>query len=107
MEQRGPLTYLVQMENGQLWRRHIDHLRQLGELTSMSDATSSSPEWPAIEKAVTPQVETPSHPVNVSAAENPSPTTATADTSSSSSGSWPMPRRYPTRQRKPVERLTY
>ena len=26
-KQLGPLTYLVQLENGECWRRHIDHLR--------------------------------------------------------------------------------
>ena len=25
----GPLTYLVQTESGQIWKRHIDHLKSL------------------------------------------------------------------------------
>ena len=26
-EQRGPLSYLVTVENGEQWRRHVDHLK--------------------------------------------------------------------------------
>ena len=25
--QLGPVSYMVQLENGEMWRRHIDHLR--------------------------------------------------------------------------------
>ena len=27
----GPLTYLIETENGQIWKRHIDHLKSLGD----------------------------------------------------------------------------
>ena len=27
-QQRGPLSYLVNVENGEQWRRHVDHLKQ-------------------------------------------------------------------------------
>ena len=30
----GPLTYLIETESGQLWRRHIDHLKSLGRASS-------------------------------------------------------------------------
>ena len=28
---QGPLSYLVQMPEGQVWKRHVDHIRELGE----------------------------------------------------------------------------
>ncbi len=62
IERLGPLTYLVQVDNGQLWKRHLDHLRIRGDQLSaegnpqaeesadwdftnvQESATSSSPE---------------------------------------------------------------
>ena len=38
VQQRGPLTFLVDVEQGQLWKRHLDHLRQF---TSDDDFGSS------------------------------------------------------------------
>ena len=29
MKRVGPLTYLVEIESGQIWKRHIDHLKSL------------------------------------------------------------------------------
>ena len=40
VRRQGPLTYLVQMDSGQLCRRHIDHLRDLGEPSSTTRVTS-------------------------------------------------------------------
>ncbi len=34
IERLGPLTYLVQVDNGQLWKRHLDHLRIRGHQLS-------------------------------------------------------------------------
>lgn len=28
---QGPLTYLVHLDTGQLWKRHVDHIREVGE----------------------------------------------------------------------------
>ena len=38
-EQVGPLTYRVQIESGQVWRRHVDHFRglQLGSQGMVSN----------------------------------------------------------------------
>ena len=31
IERLSPLTYLVQVDTGQLWKRHLDHLRVRGD----------------------------------------------------------------------------
>ena len=31
MERTGPLSYLVQVTGGQMWKRHIDQLRQMDD----------------------------------------------------------------------------
>ena len=36
---QGPLTYLIRLDSGQLWRRHIDHVKQIGE-SSTGDTPS-------------------------------------------------------------------
>ena len=40
-EVQGPLTYLVHLDTGQIWKRHIDHVREVGvsndEQTSTTD----------------------------------------------------------------------
>ena len=40
-DQVGPLSYLVELPNGDLWRRHIDHLRA-GHSRPSEDAEGSS-----------------------------------------------------------------
>lgn len=31
IERTGPLSYVVQVAGGQIWRHHIDHLRQMDD----------------------------------------------------------------------------
>ena len=38
----GPMTYLIQVETGQLWKRHVDHLRTRGD-KPLSEGNSQTP----------------------------------------------------------------
>ena len=40
MKQTGPLSYIVQVEHGLEWKRHIDHLRDYIKDTSLESQTS-------------------------------------------------------------------
>ena len=31
IERTGPVSYLVQVSDAQIWKRHIDHLREMGD----------------------------------------------------------------------------
>ena len=45
IERKGPLSYIIQMETGTLWRRHIiDHLRERTTLTVHSGSPKASEE---------------------------------------------------------------
>ena len=37
IKRKGPVTYLVQVENGTVWKRHVDHVRSRGRVDK-SDA---------------------------------------------------------------------
>ena len=49
VERLGPLTYLVQVDSGVFWRRHIDHLRSAHDkpVEQSTTNTSLSPEIPS------------------------------------------------------------
>ena len=44
IEKIGPLTYLVRMENGEEWRRHIDHLRAGSDIPAAELPTENNNE---------------------------------------------------------------
>ena len=116
VERRGPLSYLVQVATGVLWRRHIDHLLE----------TADSPQEETAEQNATPDLGNPVSysppltppgdvPAVVPATESPSTLTETAalsdnqelaqESSNSSPITTPPPRRYPQRVRKPPDRF--
>ena len=37
-EQLGPVTYAVTTDDGQLWKRHVDHIKELGNWNFQPDA---------------------------------------------------------------------
>ena len=111
LEKCGPLSYLVKLRNGQVWRRHIDHLRELveGFPPVAGDAPPREPpgtvapeEDHSVDHADTGQEGNVQRPVPGSSGTPqvvPPPE--------------PVPelqgpeRRYPARLRTPVDRLTY
>ena len=47
LEAHGTPTFLVRLEDGHMWWRHLDHIRQVDEklLESTSDPQSSLDDW--------------------------------------------------------------
>ncbi len=41
IERLGPVTYLVDVNNGQVWKRHADQLKSLSEKSCSSEETTS------------------------------------------------------------------
>ena len=89
VERLGPLTYLVQVDTGQLWKRHLDHLRVRGDQPVSEDTQPQDSEWNFAESPEPPS------PLETSRRPN-------APTSSSSAR--PINRRYPQRQRQAPNR---
>ena len=104
VERKGPLSYMVQMNSGLLWRRHIDQLRD-----GVSDAPQPDLELPtgrnSLEEVIPAPANEPGAPVDPRPpspegnhdgdhAPVPEPVVAT-----------PPPNRYPTRVRKRPERF--
>ena len=97
LKQRGPLSYLIRLDTGQVWRKHVDHMhiKQIDV-----DILEDSPESV--------------HPPSVISAPVPHTTCAldgsstTQNVSEESVEASPLEtRRYPVRQRKPVDKLIY
>ena len=63
VERLGPLTYLVQVDNGQLWKRHVDHLRIRGDTPHVPQTTPTQESDWSIPKS-TPQSTEPDTPIN-------------------------------------------
>ena len=109
-QQLGPLTYVVGVADGQTWKRHADHLRNLSCDNPSSvvdlrtnDSTSSeenSEFMPTVTSPSPTSSESSSACSNVVPVRNQEPDTAAASDSVSTS-------RYPTRVRRPPDRLTH
>ena len=83
----GPLTYLVQVDTGQLWKRHLDHLRVRGDKpASGEDTRPQDPEW------------------NFAESPEPPPPSRDSRGPGAPSVARPVNRRYPQRQRQAPNR---
>ncbi len=109
VEQTGPVSYRVQMENHQVWRRHVDQLLDLSlaaeapELTDHPGQTVDAdlclpPELLPTETGP-PERPEPSEPREPTGANGSPPVVDTSASSLSQSV------RYPSREHKPPERL--
>ena len=110
-EQLGILTFLVQLDNGMFWKRHVDQLRHLEDTPREVTVPLSSPEMTSSETFYSADVdeEAPNDsPSDVndstsnSAASN-APETNQGPGTSTTSSTTPA-RRYPTRVRRPPKR---
>ena len=106
-EQLGPVSYQVWLENGELWRRHIDHLRARCSTTPTTAISSQCPDsYGCLVDSgsnTTDQAESrASAPVEPTARDTDHDVSLGDSLDSSPS---PAPRRYPTRVRCAPERL--
>ena len=58
VERVGPLTYLVQVGDGELWKRHIDHLRERSDTLQAAEARSANAQAVDLEDVSLPRTET-------------------------------------------------
>ena len=102
---QGPLTCLVRLDSGQLWRQHVDHVRQISEPsmeTTQTNVTTDDAEMlgvPLLDSSDTTDVPeaSPDGSVTAPAASSTVDLAPPTDTSQ---------RRYPLRVRKPNPRYT-
>ena len=96
----GPLTYLVDVSGGRLWKRHVDHIKDHQRPVTVSDDSEidvdipDTPEPQEPDVIDNPETETPEEPTEPTPPEEPS----APDPSTES-------RRYPIRQRRAPERF--
>ena len=120
----GPVSYLVDVGEGRVWKRHVDHLKQRDlpdpEHSSLEETDSElpTPETDVATPVTTPEasVTESTEPVDESVLSSTpdSPTATTGDTTPSTSGTSPpvpstsqpepaVTRAYPTRNRRPPD----
>ena len=88
----GPVSYLVRLSTGQLWRRHVDHLRSCDILPTGSDVPLGvESDWSVVSDS----------PLVTTRAEG-----STSTSSSSRSSPAPGSRRYPQREHHAPDRYT-
>ena len=115
VERNGPLSYLVQVNGNQMWKRHIDHLQEMGDspYTTTTGVTESSSDMntdftpgPA-SREPEPQQRDPTVDVPSSADSNNNSHTDSNNDSTTITDPTPVvqPPRYPQRNRVPPERL--
>ena len=89
-KQLGPLSFLVEVEKGMIWKRHVDQLRDGIPSTNDHHPGDSSP---------------PTTNGDVDTFMHPSPSRLTTTNSTSKRDSTQTSQRYPTRVRQPPDRL--
>ena len=110
----GPVSYLVQLRNGDFWRRHIDHLRRGSEQPPRDDSAAEE-EFIVLPESQTegggpPAADTETPPGGISSQVSPEAPSQTSgpetapDPQENTAGS-PTARLYPSRSRKPPDRL--
>ena len=97
-EQTGPLSYTIDMGFGPQWRRHVDHIKEWSNTSAKQQdhaSTNAGPDdYLTLESPSS--ITTPGHSAEQSVSGN----------TSDSGYSLTSARRYPSRNRKPVERFT-
>ena len=94
MERTGPLSYLVQVTGGLMWKRHIDQLRQMDDSPQEKFTEETYSDKETMIQFPPNQTANDAEPVN----DEPTPTVT---------DSTPTTHRYPRRVHVPPDRLTY
>ena len=107
VERRGPLTYLVQVASGAIWKRHVDHLLESVDSPQEEHTTSVPEELPR--PSSPPNLSTDALPSTVSANNAPTASTPVPEPEPVEVDYRPEPiqtptHRYPQRQRRPPKR---
>ena len=66
LEVKGPVTYLVETDEGQVWKRHLDQLKELEQKKQSTEFTSEDTEFPSI-----PSIQDPTEPDDPPEPEDP------------------------------------
>ena len=93
----GPVSYVVRLDSGLLWRRHVDHIRRYGNNNIV----------PSDDIAFEQVAVTVENPISTMAPQHDTPHVSVPNESVSSNNDRIPSHRYPQRNRRPVERLTY
>ena len=94
VEKLGPLSYLIQVETEQLWKRHMDHLRVLRDTpVALEQSRAPDSDW------FVPMTTEPSPQHIPERSENSTERTPSSGETSTND------RRYPERERRPLNRL--
>ena len=108
-EVQGPLTYLVRLDTGQIWKRHVDHVREVGVSNDeqISRATTDTEVFDVpIPTDNSSTSDTPSIPESASEGSKGIASSSISTNVDPSSTSDVPPRRYPQRTRKPNPRYS-
>ena len=103
----GPVSYLVKLDSGELWCRHIDHLRAGSDQPPAAPSTENSEEDSQFE--IVPWSPSSSNDSTSAKYEHASgetqPMTSTVQSPKTSTSTSEITSRYPVRTRKPPDRL--
>ena len=115
LEHRGPVYYLVQMDGGQIQRKHVEHIREgFAPSAVMASEVSTGPSTVESTARVVPREDAVHEvPDTASVEDSMTPTLVTEQPEIPHSSETPVPsgpnctpvRTYPRRQRKPVDRF--
>ena len=113
VRQLGPLTFLVDVAEGRLWKRHVDHVKDVAVLPCENEMTpplAVGPELPEPEPTPSPLASVP-EPTPASAlalegkaSETPEEPTVSTPLGNTRVPSLAPPKLYPSRARKPPDR---
>ena len=103
LEVQGPVTYLIQTDDGQVWKRHLDQLKEFGERRQTTEFASEDTEFPSIPHTQSPEPAEPEEPVEPDHVEPESNTEENSSVEPQAPNTTAS--RYPSRNRQPPDRF--